>query len=289
MSKLRRIALHRRHRLLPRAERVEERTLLSTFTVTNTGDNSGVDPPAFAGTGTLRQAIVDSNATPGLNTIDFSITAGSAPYVINVQSALPEITNHVVIDGEPLSGPAATPIIEINGGGQTGDGLYLAPGSDGSTIEGLDVVGFPDSSFTDGAGIHILSNNNLVQANFLGPDPTGTTAASGNFFGVFIDGASNNTIGGAGSLGNLISGNDYDGVLIFDDTGAAQNNVVIGNKIGTDVTGSVALPNAGNGIDVYASNNIIGGTAPGAGNLISGNAGAGIYLAQAVEAHPRTT
>ncbi len=57
-----------------------------------------------------------------------------------------------------------------------GDGLLLAAGSDGSTIEGLDIVGFPDNSFTDGAGIHIQSNDNLVQSNFLGTDLTGTTA-----------------------------------------------------------------------------------------------------------------
>src|SRR5438128_293985 len=43
-------------------ERLEDRTVPSTFTVTNTGDNGGVNPAPGAGTGTLRQAIVDANA-----------------------------------------------------------------------------------------------------------------------------------------------------------------------------------------------------------------------------------
>jgi hypothetical protein len=46
---------------------------------------------------------------------------------------------------------------------------------------------------------------------------------------------------------------------------------VQGNYIGTDVTGKVALANPGSGIVVFSINNLIGGTAPGAGNVISGN------------------
>src|SRR5207237_1967261 len=46
---------------------------------------------------------------------------------------------------------------------------------------------------------------------------------------------------------------------------------VQGNYIGPDVTGRVALGNTSDGVSVYSSSNLIGGTAPGAGNLISGN------------------
>ena len=159
-------------------------------------------------------------------------------FTISPTSPLPAITNPVVLNGTSQPGYAGTPIIEIDGGGMVGDGLLLAAGSDGSTIEGLDIANFPDSSFTDGAGIHIQSNGNLIQSNYLGTDPTGKAAGPGNFFGVFIDGASNNTIGGAGSLGNLISGNALRrSARSCDDAQPAQNNLVIGNKIGTDVTG----------------------------------------------------
>ncbi|HBI46093.1 MAG TPA: hypothetical protein DDY78_25045 [Planctomycetales bacterium] len=58
-----------------------------------------------------------------------------------------------------------------------------------------------------------------------------------------------------------------------------QGNIVQGNRIGTDVTGSVALGNAGNGVNVQGgANNMIGGAAPGAGNFISGNAGSGVAI-----------
>ena len=271
MAKKKRTGLHQRRRLLPWAERVEERILLAPFVVTNTSDT---------GSGSLRQAILDADATPGPNTITFAITTGSAPYVINVQSPLPHITVPVVLNGTSQPGYAGTPIIEIDGGGHVGDGLLLAAGSDGSTIEGLDIANFPDRSGTDGAGIHILSNGNLIQSNYLGTDLTGKAAGPGNFFGVFIDGASNNTIGGAGSLGNLISGNSFDGVLIYDNPQPAQHNLVIGNQIGTDVSGTAALPNTGSGIDLWASNNSIGGTSAASRNVVSANHGAGIKLAK---------
>src|SRR4051812_46823965 len=58
-------------------EQMEERTLLSSFVVTNTGDNGGIDPAPNASTGTLRQAIVDANANPGSDAINFRITSGT--------------------------------------------------------------------------------------------------------------------------------------------------------------------------------------------------------------------
>ncbi len=63
---------------------------------------------------------------------------------------------------------------------------------------------------------------------------------------------------------------------------AASHNTVAGNYIGTDVTGTAALGNTVLGVNILngASNNTVGGTAPGAGNLISGNRGLGGVLIQ---------
>ena len=144
-----------------------------------------------------------------------------------------------------------------------GDGLLLAPGSDGSTIEGLDIANFPDTSFTDGAGIHILSNGNLVQSNFLGTDLTGKAAGPGNFYRGLHRRRVEQHDRRRGILGNLISGNSFDGVLIYDNAQPAQHNLVIGNKIGTDVTGTAALPNTGDGIDSSPRITSIGGTSAG--------------------------
>src|SRR5262249_2197713 len=74
------------------------RTTATTFTVTNTGDNGGVNPAPGAGTGTLRQAIVDANANPGTDTIAFNIP-GTGPFTIIPAANLPTITEAVIING----------------------------------------------------------------------------------------------------------------------------------------------------------------------------------------------
>jgi hypothetical protein len=146
-------------------------------------------------------------------------------------------------------------------------------------------------------GVHIANNtaaNNLVQANKIGTDITGTIADPDNthnsgdelgnkFDGVFLSaGAHDNTIGGTtSSRRNLISGNIGDGIIITGVAGnVASNNLVLGNFIGTDVTGNNALPNLARGIhiDQHATGNIIGGETP---NLISGNKLDGIIIALA--------
>ena len=280
MAKTKRHGFPRRHRLRPRAELLDERVLLSPFVVSKTDDS---------GPGSLRQAILDADAGAGPSTITFAIKTGSAPFAINLASPLPPITVPVVLDGESQPGYAGSPIVEINGGGLVGDGLpwqtgcSWRPAPTAAPSKVWRSPGFPDSSFTDGAGIHLLSSGNLVQSNYLGTNATGKAPGLGNYIGVFVDGSSGNTIGGTGSLGNLISGNLFDGVLILDEALPAQNNLVAGNRIGTDSTGTAALPNGspssnGNGIDVFASTNTIGGPAGAGSNLISGNQGYGIFL-----------
>ena len=83
--------VHRRIGFRPAVIRLEDRTLLSAFTVVNTDDNGGVNPAPLAGTGTLRQAIIDSDATPGANVIDFNI-GGGGHQVIALASGLPALT-----------------------------------------------------------------------------------------------------------------------------------------------------------------------------------------------------
>src|SRR6185503_12156182 len=112
---------------------------------------------------------------------------------------------------------------------------------------------------------------NVVRGNFIGTDKNGTAALGNSGSGVCISiSTSNNTVGGTTAAErNVISGNNTDGVDFL--TGAAGNQVM-GNFIGTNVSGTFAL---GNGLDgVFINNapsNKIGGTSPGAGNVISGN------------------
>ena len=225
-------------RFRPRLELIEDRTLLSTFLVNTTADS---------GAGSLRQAILDSNAAiNGTNTIDFAVP-GQGVQTIAPISPLPAIANSVLIDGFSQPSFAGTPLIELSGSQQaSGDGLTITGA--GVTVRGLDI-----NSFSQGAGIHITGTDatgDRIYSNFLGTDPTGTQAAP-NEYGVEIEGgASRNLIGSNGdgvndtAERNLLSGDLFAGVWI---NGQGTNgNAVAGNFIGTSVTGDVAVDNGTN-------------------------------------------
>src|SRR5437870_11674662 len=97
--------LPRRRKNTLALERLEERCLLAGFTVTNTND---------AGPGSLRQAILDANANPGLDTIAFNLGNGGMQ-TIRPNSSLPTITDPVVLDGTTQPGFAGNPLIVLNG------------------------------------------------------------------------------------------------------------------------------------------------------------------------------
>src|SRR4051812_12462162 len=85
-------------------EAVEGRTLLSTYTVTNTNDT---------GTGSFRQAIIDANKHLGTDTINFKI--GSGLKTISPKSGLPAINQPTIIDASTQGGYAGKPLIELSG------------------------------------------------------------------------------------------------------------------------------------------------------------------------------
>ncbi len=216
------------------------------FTVTNTADTGG---------GSLRQAILDANGSVGTNTIVFKIP-GSGVHTITPASALPDVTDPVFINGRSQPGYSGTPLIELSG-----RGLSISAGS--STVAGLSIDGATD-------GIQLTTNGgNLI---------SGCTLTS-NMDGLLVDqGSGNNLI-----RGNLISGNGRYGINLGGEFGdGGSGNIIQGNKIGTDAAGTAALANGGEGIRVAGNTDHtkIGGKVvnSGAGNLISGNGGAGIFL-----------
>src|SRR5207244_11064691 len=122
----------------------------------------------------------------------------------------------------------------------------------------------------------------LVQSNFIGTDLKGTVAIP-NQVGIAIEGTADfNTISGS-----IVSGNRSDGIEVN-----TNHNTFQGNFIGTNLAGTAAVPNGGDGILIKpgsnifgsASNNAIGGTATGARNIISGNGGAGIDVTAGIGA-----
>ena len=235
----------------------------STFLVTVTSD---------AGAGSLRQAIIDANGNAGLDAITFNIPGGGV-HTVTPLAPLPTITDPVVIDGTTQPGYAGTPLIELNGSsaGSSASGLEITAG--GCTVKGLVINRF--SSW----GIHVTVNgNNIIQSNFLGTDPSGTVALGNTLDGLSVENCSNNVIGGTtATAANLLSGNVRDGLDI---NFTATNNVVLGNLIGTDISGTKVLGNGRTGVSIFfgALNNTVGGTVPGARNVISGNGGNGIII-----------
>jgi len=294
----------------------------TTFVVTNTNDS---------GAGSLRQAILDANANPGSDLITFDIRSGLK--TIMLASKLPDISDPVVIDGTTQPGFAGPPLIEINAtnigfntvlsisAGNTTirsvvinnfqDGAILITNGEGNHVEGCyigtdatgsattnsrgNAIGIGTSnniiggttanarnvihSFTNGISIFNSGNGNQILGNYIGLNAAGN-ASLPSFQGIFV-GTSNNVIGGTTPGARNVIVSEGQGCIVIQPGGffTTSGNVVQGNYIGTDVTGNVALGLADHGIVIFNSsnNNLIGGTTPGAGNVIAG-AGFGLRI-----------
>ena len=221
-------------------ELLEERTLLSAFTVLNLNDH---------GAGSLRQAILNANSNPGADVINFGV-AGT----ITLNSALPTIAGQVNIDGTSAPGFAGTPLVEVNF--NDFGGLQFTSCANGSAL--LAVTGG-----ASGNGVTLTHVQNMqIVGNDIGLNDDGTTAAGNHGDGIALMYSSHNTIGGeAAEDRNVISANGQQGILVSN----SSTNVIMNNYIGTDVTGSVALGNGANGIlmTVCSAGNLIGGEATG--------------------------
>jgi len=260
----------RRRCYRPGIDQFEERLLLATFTVT-----SALDPTSGELSGTLRYVIDELNqSTDSTNTITFSIASG--PQTITVQgSPLPAIIKPVLIDGTTQPGYSGKPLIQIDGQSNIpGDGLTLGLKSDGSTIKGLSIFNFPY-----GAGIHIESDGNVVESNYLG------APGSPNFYGIEIENSYTNTIGGTtDGAGNVVAGNAGTGLAITEPSQITPpmgtGTQILGNRFGTDITGTKYIAmNSGNGISLVNCTNVTIGSVVSSGrNVVSTNEGNGIAL-----------
>jgi hypothetical protein len=240
----------------------------SVFGVTNTHDR---------GAGSLRQAILDANGHPGLDTIVFCL-AGTGPRTIIPETALPPIADPAIIDGTTQTGASCNTqfdggqdtklLVELNGSNPNAGphGLHITAG--GSTVRGLVINRFGGSGILLEAG-----GGNHIECNLIGTDPTGLNALE-NLEGVTIQQSADNRIGGSlPETWNVISGNVLSGVTI---TGAeSSGNHVRGNFIGINLAGNSSLPNTTGVRIADASNNVVGGSAQ---NVISGNHADGVLI-----------
>jgi titin len=180
--------------------------------------------------------------------------------------------NHI---GTDISGTAPM--------GNNGVGVVVGSGAASNLIGGT-VAGAGNvisANYYDGLQLYGPGTSyNLVQGNFIGTDKTGSRPLGNGFSALSVfAGALLNTVGGTTAAArNLLSAStNYDGVFLS----AATNNTIQGNYIGTDITGLLPFANGTEGLTLFGAsqNNLIGGSAPGAGNVIAASKDRGIFVA----------
>ncbi|MDP4605366.1 MAG: proprotein convertase P-domain-containing protein, partial [Erythrobacter sp.] len=203
----------------------------ATFVVANTDDS---------GLRSLRQAVLDANATPAeADTIAFSIP-GAGPHTITLSAPLPAFLGAGdTIDGTTQPGAscgdlwAGTPpnlLIHLTAG-SIGTGLHLEAAN--LTVRGLAITGFTNKVY-----LHPFAINVNIRCNYIGLLPDGTRG-SGNTPGLVVEGAGT-VIGGLNpGDGNVMSGNNF---AVWTLNGST-NTAVRGNFIGTNPTGMSAISN----------------------------------------------
>jgi len=231
-------------------------------------------------------------------------------------AAVPNVFNGVVVSGaggNTIGGTAAAARNVISGNGKNGigiaggasgnlvaqnfvgtnpagnapignalDGVILTSGATGNTIGGAWGSGGTLISGNNGNGIQLTggATTNVVKGNRIGTDVDGTADVGNKMNGVLISDAPGNTIGGTffGTERNIISGNDQNGILV---TGSgATGNHVFQSYIGTNASGNGPIANTNDGVFLAngATGNLIGGTGPIDGNVISYNAVDGLRI-----------
>ena len=235
----------------------------ATYTVTTTAD---------AGAGSLRQAILDSNGSIGFaDTIVFDL-AGAGPHVIQPVTALPQVTDHVTIDGSAeLSG--GWPLVTIDGGPASAPSLYgldVQPATFGATQ--IRALAFTRWDTGNGVGLRLAGDGtSTVFGSLFGLDAGGV--ALGNYAGITVENMSAIIGGPAAGTRNVISGNTT-GVSLSSSTASSS---VIGNWIGVGLDGTAALGNALQGVLAQAGNHQVGFTTAPSANRIRHN-GTGVRV-----------
>jgi hypothetical protein len=177
---------------------------------------------------------------PGL----FSVVSGPAVAADADNSAANDLFLRAAVAPSAITITSALPALSTGNDTINGNGNVLVQGSSGI------------------AGLTIQSDNNTVRGLRIRGFANGIVIASG----------SGNTIGGtAGTARNVIGGNTSAGLVV-----RSSGNTIQGNYLGLSPTGDADPNDSGIQLSGGASNNLIGGTSSGAGNVISGNTGDGV-------------
>lgn len=227
-----------------------------------------VSSTADAGSGSLRQAIVDANAHPGIDEIRFALGASKT---IKPLAPLPVITGATDLNGTSQAGYAGVPLVEIDGSSAGSQTVGLTITAALSKVRGLAINRFASD------GIRIDASAVAVTGCRIGTDRVGTVARGNGGSGIRIAGGLNVIGGLVASERNLVSGNGGAGIRVA----SGSRNRIRGNDVGTNATGNAAIPNASDGISVASADNDIGEPIAGGDNLASGNIGYGVVIGAA--------
>ncbi|MEX1193541.1 MAG: right-handed parallel beta-helix repeat-containing protein [Dehalococcoidia bacterium] len=247
-------------------------------TITNPVIIDGTTQPGFAGT-----PIIELNGTnAGADADGLTISAGSSTVrglVINRFGVAGGVGDGIVLQtngGNLIEGNyIGTNVAGTAQSGNRGNGVSIS--SSNNTIGGAaDVEGnviSGNNGTSDVGGVEIINgaSGNVIIGNNIGTNAAGTAPVANGGHGVLISGAGGNTIGGL-QMGaeNVISGNFRPGIILE----AATNNLIQGNYIGTDLSGTLDLGNNEKGVIVRggSSNNTF------ERNIIAFNPGPGIQV-----------
>ncbi len=171
--------------------------------------------------------------------------------------------------------------------GNNEDGILIIFGASNDTIGGTTAAARNVISASDNfSGIAVIGTGEVgtqgirIQGNYIGTDATGNLTFGNARHGIYVRHSPRNVIGGTvPGARNIISANTLPGILI--DSSGSTSNIIQGNYIGTRPNGTFALPNSKGIVLNEAPGNLIGGTPPGARNLITGNSGVGIEISGA--------
>ncbi|MGB7324588.1 MAG: hypothetical protein WBD31_06935, partial [Rubripirellula sp.] len=238
-------------------------SIATTFFVTNTNDS---------GAGSLRDAIAQANAIAGTDYIHFNIP-GTGPHTIQPLSALPTISQAVVLDGTTEPDFAGSPVVEIDGtnAGASVDGLKLSGG--GTTIRGLVINRFTGDGIEAGSG-----SGYVLQGNYFGTDTSGLIPAYNVSNDILLAGAGASTVGGSDTADrNVLSSG------MFGWGGSGHR--IQGNYLGVGSDGITSIAFAGNhGVRFHqsVSNSFIGTDGDGINDATEGNVisafGRGVFI-----------
>jgi hypothetical protein len=242
------------------------------------GNYIGVDPSGGSALANDSGVYIDSGANNnyigGANTGEGNVISGNSAGGVAITGSG---TNSNEVLGNYIGVSSAGSAL-ANGGG----GLNITGGAQLNRVGNGTAGGRNIISGNTSPGVYFYGSAtmyNEVRGNYIGVDPSGSSALA-NDSGVGIEGgANNNYIGGSATgEGNIISGNTGQGIFIDGDN--TNSNEIKGNYIGTTVSGEAPLANTGAGVRIgtNAKFNKVGGSTAGERNIISGNGAAGVYF-----------